>query len=241
MSTWTFNLVLLKRRATVILLGSSLALSACATGVGTGGGGGFSILRRAPQSIRVLDRQVAIAGPDGFCIDKTSSRDVATGAFVLLGNCAAISQNPRDDQPRVPAVLTASVSPDAGPDAGDADALDRLEAFFSTNAGRKALSRSAKANTVNIHRITRIDGALVLFVGDSSKNGLGSIAQDYWRGLFDVNGHLVTVTVSAFASRPFGEDVGLELMSGFIKRIQKVNPDRPDAGGGLVALFNRLP
>jgi len=241
MSTWTSNLVFLKRRATAIFLVSSLALSACAIDAGGGGGGGFSILRRAPQSIRVLDRQVAIAGPDGFCIDKTSSRDVETGAFVLLGNCAAISQNPRDDQPRVPAVLTASVSTDAGARADDAEALDRLESFFSTNAGRKALSRSAKADTVSIHRVTRVDGALLLFVGDSSKNGLGSIAQDYWRGLFDVNGHLVTVTVSAFASRPFGEDVGLDLISGFVKRIRAVNPDRTGGGGALIALFNRLP
>ena len=69
----------------------------CVAGLGGGGTGG------APAEAVVTKRQWSvITGPPGFCIDETATRAESDTAFVLLGNCAAISNSRRAAQPRCP-------------------------------------------------------------------------------------------------------------------------------------------
>jgi hypothetical protein len=141
--------------------------------------------RKVPRTIRVVRRKVTIAGPAGYCIDKSASTNGTDGAFVLLASCAAISEDPREAHPRLPAVLTASVSP-PGAQAAPGE-LARLEAFFKSAEGRAALSRSGKAETVQIHHVARDGEALLIHVSDTSPNGLNAVVGNYWRGFFEVN------------------------------------------------------
>lgn len=226
--------VSVKQAATVVVAVS--LLSGCLALPGGGGGGGDTPTARAPQSIRVADGKVAISGPEGYCIDETGSSLRDTGAFVLLGSCRAISRNPDDPHPGHPMVLTASVAPGNG--AADVAALERLATFFASDAGRTALSRSQDADTVTLDQISHGDGALFLQVTDTSPNGLGAVDDTYWRGLFQVNAHMVTVTATGFAGRPNSDQAGLRAVKSLSERILAANPAR---GKVLTALADRLP
>lgn len=217
------------RIATGLSALAAVLLAGCFGGGAPTGGGNAPAVRlpvfsfgKAPDSLRVVRRKVTIAGPPGYCIDKDATTNSAEGAFVLLGSCAAISENARQPHPRVPAVLTASVSPAGG--AAGPDEIARLEGFFKSAEGRAALSRSGRAETVQIHNVTRDQGALLIHVSDTSAEGLTAVVSDHWRGFLDVNGHLVTVTVTAFATRPLGAEAGLDLIRAFLARIRVENP-----------------
>lgn|GEM_PF-548528 len=222
-----------KQAATVVVAVS--LLSGCLALPGGGGGGGDTPTARAPQSIRVAGGKVAITGPEGYCIDETGSSLRDTGAFVLLGSCRAISHNPDDPHPAHPMVLTASVAPGGG--AADDAALDRLAGFFASDAGRAALSRSQDADTVSVEQVSRGDGALFLQVTDSSPNGLGAVDDTYWRGLFQVNDHMITVTATGFSGRPDKDQAGLRAVKSLAERILAANPTR---GKVLAGLTDRL-
>ena len=59
---------------------------------------------------------------------------------------------------------------------------------------------------------------------DSSANPIESLSSDYWRGLFDVHGRIVTVTVVGFKGRPLSEKVGMDTLNAFAARILNENP-----------------
>lgn len=194
-------------------------LAACAGGPGVGMGAfGFS---RAPGSITVASKSIVIAGPRGYCIDRSATRDSAAGAFVLLGNCASIANNARAAAPRIPAVLTASVSDEIGADISAS--FDELQSFFTSAAGRAALARDGRAASVTILTTRRKNGAFYLHVRDNSENRVDSLAAEYWRGLFDVRGRIVTVTVTGFKDRPMPDAVGFATLDAFAERIRHDN------------------
>jgi hypothetical protein len=60
-------------------------LPGCIGGLGGGGTGG------APAQAVVTSDLIVITGPRGFCVDESATRAENDTAFVLLGNCAAIS------------------------------------------------------------------------------------------------------------------------------------------------------
>ena len=214
-------------------------LSACAGGPGAGMGTfGFA---RAPASVTVASKSIVIAGPRGYCIDRSEMRDSASGAFVLLGSCASIANNARAAAPRIPGVLTASVSDEVGADISAS--FDVLEAFFSSKAGRAALARDGKAASVTILTTLHKDGAFYLHVRDESENRAASLAAEYWRGLFDVRGRIVTVTVTGFADRPMPDAIGLATLDAFAARIRRENPAvqaASDVGDHIDGLDDKL-
>ena len=156
----------------------------------------------------------------------------------MLGSCAVISGNPRDATPPRPAILTVSTVPATAP--LDDDALDRMAAFFSTEAGRSALGRSEAAGPVALLDLTRYDGLLLAHVEDGADTG--DVADHYWRAVFEASGKLVTVTVSGFRTAPLDAAAGTRLTRDFVAAIRRANGDRPSgtAAGGLMSVFNRL-
>lgn len=242
-------------RATMIL-GLALAglvLAGCADGLQ----GGLFARRddgpRAPAEVRVMSNSFTIAGPKGFCIDNGGTRESDDGAFAVLGSCAVISGNPHDAKPRHPAMLTASVVPTDA--ALDDIALDRMAAFFSTEAGRVALARSDGAEEVSVIDLERDDGMLLVHAEDGDQ--AGDVTGDYWRGVFETAGQLVTVTVSGYRAAPLEAATGAGLARSFATAIRKANPEvAPEpapqeaapsggpvsaVGERLASFFNRLP
>ncbi len=209
------------RRA--VLISAMGFLVACEGGPDVGMGAiGFA---RAPDRVVVASKSIVIVGPRGYCVDRSATRDSVNGAFVLLGSCASIANNGRAAAPRIPGVLTASVSDQSSADISAS--LDELESFFTSTEGRAALARDGQARSITILSTRRKNGAFYLHVRDDSENRVVSLAPIYWRGLFDVRGRIVTVTVTGFKDRPMSAVVGFATLNAFAARIRRENPAAP--------------
>ncbi|AHM03539.1 hypothetical protein roselon_01148 [Roseibacterium elongatum DSM 19469] len=170
----------------------------------------------------VTQSAVVVTGPEGYCVDETATRDDGATAFVLLGNCAAISNSRRADQPSVPAVLTAAIS--APSDSGSiADSLPDLDAFFRTDQGRTLLSRTEEAATVSVLD-TRTEGAMfLLHASDISAGPVEGVQDDYWRAYLDLGPRIATLSVLALEDRDVSEAESLATLRAFAGAVQSAN------------------
>jgi hypothetical protein len=221
MSTWIFE----RGRASGRLVAGLAAVSLAACGMGTGpeataGRAGISFVRAAPHQLRVAQGSVVISGPDGFCIDRSASRDDDEGAFVLLASCAALEGSPGAPRAPAPVLLTASVAPRPGSGGRPEDRAALLSRYFSSDEGRAALARDGRAEHVAVDRMFARDGLFLIHARDRSA-GLGpGLHDDYWRAIFEVNGRLVTASAVGIDKAPIGNDVVLSTLRQFADRIQ---------------------
>lgn len=208
----------------------SLGLAAL---IGLAGCGGLDRLRPEParESVSVARNSVTIAGPPGYCIDDDASSLRGETPFVLLGSCAAISGDDAAKTPVQLGVLTAVVSRPGGP--SFAETLPQLEAFLASSAGRSALARDGRADSVKVLSARQSGAAMIVHLEDTSANIAPGIMPEYWRGLFEVNGRLVTVSVMSFENLPMGSEASVAMLGAFIDRIRQAT--RPQ--GETASLF----
>jgi hypothetical protein len=208
-----------KLRAATVLFAAFL-LSCCLNTMTAGGLTAAS--RRAPQKITVAAGAVSIAAPPGYCINTSVSQDTSDGAFVLLGSCRAL-RGLFSPAPADPAVLTASVSGTA--QEGDAPDLsaDRLERYFRSQPGQKALSRSHDADTVSILATDSTEEAFFVQVRDTSGTQNSGLKPEYWRALIDVNGYLITASVMTFNASAMTSASARQTLERFTTRLRREN------------------
>jgi hypothetical protein len=182
--------------------------------------GAFTYPYNAPQRLSVAGGAVVVAGPEGYCVDRPASRNAEAGAFVLVASCAALSRKSNAPRPRVPALLTASVTgaPPAGADL--ARQVARMKAFFASAEGRAALARDGRAESIEIIQMFARDGAFLIHARDASAGAAPALGPEYWRAIFEVNGRMVTASVAAFADRPISDDAGQATLTLFVARIR---------------------
>ena len=166
--------------------------------------------------------QIVIRGPSGFCVDPTHARTEGDAAFVILGNCAAISGEAQAPQPQVPAILTAAVSDRTGGGTLDGE-LDDLAAFFRSDSGRALLSRSNRADTVEILETVVQHGLVFIHARDTSAGAFAGVAQDYWRVYLDLGPRLATLTVLGPDGAGLEEAEGLRTLSQFAQAVRRAN------------------
>ncbi len=177
----------------------------------------------APTSMSVAKGSVVVTGPPGFCIDESASHNADTGAFVLLGSCASITGSLDAGKPQIRALLTAAVSAGSnGPTVRGS--MNQLSAFFRSANGRKALSRSGNAATVRVLGTSHTDGVMILHVRDTSPFPGQAVTPGYWRALFDLNGHIVTLSVVGVAQAPYPEAAGLQVLETFVATVRAASP-----------------
>lgn len=217
---------------------------------GTTTGGGklrLALPMAAPEQLRVSGKDVVIAGPHGFCIDPTETKDKAKSAFVVLGSCAAISNIPIRPRPVVPAILMVTVSGEtkSAPIAQSTEALAR---FFESSAGRAALSRDGKAETVEVIETLERDGAFYIHARDSSTDTLAGAGDEYWRALFNIKGRIISASVVGLEEQPISTSEGFKTLGAFTAKIRTVNAadaakpvENPAALPFLKRLFNKNP
>jgi len=207
------------------LLIGALALAGCDD---VAGGALFD--PRAPAQVRVVHDTIAIVGPAGFCIDPRETRDGRDGAFVLLAGCASITRSPRQPKPGVSAILTATV---AGEESSRtiAGSTGRLKTFFTSSAGRAALSRSGKADSVKVLETAARKGVFYIHARDSSGGARAGAGADYWRAMLDVGGRIVSVSLLAVDDHPVAGDEGFATLQSFVGRIRAANRPDPAAKG----------
>lgn len=215
MSTWTCK---------TAVLAAGLILSACAPGGEVGLGiGGFGLSREAPERIRVAGESVVVAGPPGYCVDPSATRDGPGGAFVLMGSCASITRDAQDPRPTIPGLLTVTVS------AADAGTLDfetmsqALSDFVRTDAGRAAISRSGRPESVEVLETRVIGGVLFIHARDTTGRAARSIDDEYWRAILGIGDRLVTASVVGFSSAPMSREAGLAVLNAFAETMRREN------------------
>lgn len=182
----------------------------------------------APANVAVTAERVVIAGPAGYCVDPTATRDADDTGFVVMGNCAAISNSRRADQPDTPAVLTAAVS--APSDGGRlADSLDELGDFFRSPDGLVLLSRAGDAGTVTILDSVVEGDVFLLHATDRSDGAIDGVQQDYWRAYLDVGSRIATLSVIALEDSTMSREDSLATLRDFVQAVQIANSATPDA------------
>ncbi|WP_071674217.1 hypothetical protein [Nioella nitratireducens] len=187
------------------------------------GCGGFGPVGSPPvREMAVTSDRVIVAGPDGFCIDPGSTRESEDSAFVLLGNCAVISNRRSAGQPSVRAVLTASIS-EADPEQSLRDAIPELDAFFSSDEGRQLLSRSGEADTVELLDSFHQGEVYFLRARDSSTSDLQGVSHDYWRSYLDVGDRIATLTVLGTEESPIDAETSLGTLRSFTDAVLAAN------------------
>lgn len=173
-------------------------------------------------AITVSRDAVTIAGPRGFCVDPSATKDRDGQAFVLLGNCAAIARAAGVPQPRIRALLTAAVQETEVIEVASQAPL--LEAFLRSENGRAMLSRSSDAESVEILESFRQGDVLYVHARDESQGYAPGMSSDHWRAIFDLEGRVVSVAVLGFEAAPLSRAEGLRAVRDFAAQIQRANP-----------------
>lgn len=204
-----------------------MVLGGCENKAGGDGALGFGLSnlaspKPAPVQVRVAGKEVVIAGPKGFCVDPTQIRDRAANAFVLLGSCRAISNSPLKPKPQVPAILVATVSGKTK-SAPIASSMDTLTKFFKSSAGRAALSRDGRAQTVEVIQTLKRQDIFYIHARDSSTDALAGAGDEYWRALFNVKGRIVSASVVGLQEQPITSKAGFDTLAIFANKIMIAN------------------
>ncbi len=217
MSIWIFDRTPIKITLGLVLIAGLTACGSSRTDTGR------SYSTPQKTTIDVAGRNVVIEGPQGFCVDRETSQLGGDTAFVLLGNCAVVSPKTRAPEPKVRALLTASIS-NSRPDVPTvADSVNEMDRFFRSETGRTALSRDSEASTVEVLETFQRDDTFYLRASDTSEGIVPGAANDYWRSYFDLNGQIVSVSVIGFMSEPLSPATGLSTVQEFTDLIRSRN------------------
>ena len=177
--------------------------------------------RAAPvTAIKVSQREVTIAGPKGYCVDKASSRDRAAGSFVMLGSCATLF-GADQPAPADPAVLTALVSPPSTPPQRPSPA--QLEQYFRSEAGKAALSHDGQAGTVTLLKIVPLGDALYMNVRDKSPGRPSDLSDRSWRAVFPLADRLIALSVTEHSDRPISDTDMRTTLGKFVEAVMRAN------------------
>jgi len=166
-----------------------------------------------PSVVAVLDRSVTVAGPSGYCVDDTATRESDSEAFVLLVRCSPTRRNSP--------ILSATVTGLMAPGTAGADNLSRLGAFLDTRGGRAQLSRRGSAEDVRILQAQVEGSALWLRIEDSGNPD--TFEPGYWRAILPVSGRVVTLSVLSSRAHPVGEERGLRVLRDFVSAMRNRN------------------
>ena len=170
---------------------------------------------KALSEITVTSDRVVLRGPTGFCVDPKSSKSRTSQAFVVFGNCAAISGNEDMPQPFVNAIATASVLPSGpnGPRIGQSELA--LTEFFTSASGKAVLSADGDANSVEILDSFTRSGAFFIHARDKAAPILQGTTNTFWRGYFDVKNSVVALSVLGLKDAPISSADGLQTLYDF--------------------------
>ncbi|QYK41838.1 MAG: cation transport ATPase [Paracoccaceae bacterium] len=155
----------------------------------------------------------AVAAPHGFCAAEDSRSRIGANDFVAFTRCPGATGSP--------VLLTATVGiPGSGSVAPDPAGL---AAFFTSQAGRRMLSRAGRADSVTVHEVIATDGATLLHLTDRARAPGTALGGEGWRAVAAIDGRLVTLTVSGTVAAPLAAPVGRRLIDGFLRATRAAN------------------
>jgi hypothetical protein len=93
---------------------------------------------------------------------------------------------------------------------------EALRSFMSSPDGRRVLSRTGRAEDVEVLESGVLDDRLMLHLKDR-------IAGDYWRAIIGVNGRLVTISASGAEGILLTPDQGRKLVEQTVTAVREAN------------------
>lgn len=211
-----------------------LALAACDTGGGMLSGFPGT---KAPKTTRLVGGKIQVAGPAGFCVDRSSKVGGGGAGFVALGACASISNNPNDAMPPVRAILTVSATRLSDVGLG---IPAQLSDFLGRAEGRAALAQSGVADHLTLMRKETDGSAVIMQVRDVSPNRSPALNNEAWRGMFVAKGHLISLSVSALNTYPFADATGEKILRAFVDVMRQTNPEATAPAGENATMMGAL-
>jgi len=186
-------------------------------------------MRDAPRTMQLGENGPVIAGPAGYCVDRSQSRTDGAAGFVLLGSCAALSGRAEAPAPRRIAILSATITPSELGARPFQTAFPQLRRFFSSPEGRATLSRKGRAETVKVEEIDT-DGALfILHLSDTAPGPGGRLQPHSVRVLTAIGGRIISLSVLGLADRPLSPKAMDALARTFAAAVEDANAPRgPD-------------
>lgn len=95
--------------------------------------------------------------------------------------------------------------------------------FLSSSVGRAALSRSGKAESVQIAQIASVRDVLYIRASDTAEARGQGVEAEYWRALMMVKGRIVTLSALGLRDLPLEPGVKRSLLEAFVARVRVVN------------------
>ena len=180
-----------------------------------------------PKAVRVTagDVAIVIASPNGFCIDRATITENASGAFMFLSDCQVVGSTGKAARMPISTILTASISPTglAGSENGMKPALDTLGHFLATPVGVFTLGKSHVKDAVSILETKQTDVALYLLVEDKAFSDGAGVSNRYWRAFTEVNGRLVALSVTGYSDSDPEEKRSLRIIRAFVQAVIDAN------------------
>jgi len=154
---------------------------------------------------------VALAAPSGFCLVDSTRQSRGDADLAAFRRCPGSTAQD--------AILTVAVG-----SAGSAQGLSfdgpEMVSFVTSDAGRRALSRSNDARSVTVHEVRRSDGAVLLRLTDRAQPGV----VNGWRAVTGLRGRLVTLALRNPEEGPTVEPTEAEkLINRFLSAMRAAN------------------
>ena len=215
------------RPARVLAAGALMALLAACSQTGGGGGVLAGMSRaKAPATMRIANGRINVAGPQGFCVQKSTRINSGGGGFVALGQCASISGNPADATVANPALLSVTATPLSDAAQATPQALQR---YFTEGGGQDGVKSAELEGDV-----------LFIRASDRSARRPADLSNGYWRAMYQSGGYLISLNVSGLADSPISEATGRRLLTEFLRAMRAANPEGEKSPNAVLSLFNRL-
>ena len=143
------------------------------------------------EIIHVETGSINVSPPPGFCIDGDASKNTGTSVFIIFANCGYINSNGKraNRNAGFNGLVTTSVAKAAV--FQNADDLDVMSDYLSSNEGLKSLSTSGNTNNISVIDKRQTADGVFLQLQDQD----ATLSKTVWKSFLNRAEHLVTVTL----------------------------------------------
>lgn len=172
---------------------------------------------QATRSLAVADGAVRVQGPDGYCVDTTTSRP-DTG-FAVLGACNLLGAG--GGAPSSDGFITIQVG---GPGSAIvAGSEGDLAVLLRTAQGAALLTDQGNASTVTINQLDRGDGLVSVRFSDRAPPPVDGLTAEEWRAFLDIGDRLVTIGVRGYTRAPLTAGQSQQILYGTVAALRAAN------------------
>lgn len=193
-----------------------LALAGCEPS-----GGGFAFLSgpsaSAVTQVELLDGEVMVATPSGYCIDRNATR--ANSGFAAEASCALVARG--GAAPRYDGLITVQVG--AANSALVTGEEPALRNFLKSDEGKQLLAGDGPVKGISVGK-TGIWGHVVeVYLNSAPQGGFDGFQPVEWRAFFDLKDRLVTIRLRGYARAPMSYEQGQALLRAAIDAMIQAN------------------